>query len=209
MFNYFYKITNKVNGNFYFGVHRTKILEDGYMGSGKRLRYAIEKYGIENFTKEIIEFFDTSDEALDFESEIVTEKLVLDKNCYNLIKGGMGGWDYVNKNRKNSEFYKSGRMKEHLSNIGKWQDKEKRLKILNSIPIEKRRIIGKKMGLEFGGQNKLNIKEIEKRLNLIKDVDLTKWGWVSIVSKKLNLSHTQTKRFIDEYYKGKIYRRKL
>jgi len=92
MYNYFYKITNKVNNKYYFGVHKTKDLNDGYMGSGKRLNYAIEKYGIKNFDKEILDFFDTYEEALDFEAEIVTEKLVLDENCYNLRKGGSGGF---------------------------------------------------------------------------------------------------------------------
>ena len=91
--NYFYKITNIINGHYYFGVHKTNNLEDGYMGSGKRLKYAIKKYGIENFEREILEFFDTYEEALDFENEIVSEDLVLDKNCYNLKRGGRGGFE--------------------------------------------------------------------------------------------------------------------
>ena len=98
--NYFYKITNKINGHYYFGVHKTDNLEDGYMGSGKRLRYDIKKYGRENFEKEILEFFDTYKEALDFENEIVTEDLVLDENCYNLKKGGTGGFVSIIFSRK-------------------------------------------------------------------------------------------------------------
>lgn len=42
-YHYFYKITNKVNGHFYYGIHSTNDLNDGYMGSGTRLHYAYKK----------------------------------------------------------------------------------------------------------------------------------------------------------------------
>lgn len=86
-FNYFYKITNNINNHFYYGVHCTNDLNDGYMGSGKRLLYAYKKYGIENFSKEILKFFDTPKEAFEYEAEIVTESLCQDPNCYNIQQG--------------------------------------------------------------------------------------------------------------------------
>ena len=49
-----YKITNQINGKFYIGVHATSDVNDGYMGSGKYLKRAQNKHGIENFTKEIL-----------------------------------------------------------------------------------------------------------------------------------------------------------
>lgn len=87
-YHYFYKITNNINNHFYYGVHNTNNLDDGYMGSGKRLHYAYEKYGIENFTKEILKFFDSSEEAFMYEAEVVNEQLVKDDNCYNIQQGG-------------------------------------------------------------------------------------------------------------------------
>lgn len=91
-YHYFYKITNLINNHFYYGVHNTNNLNDGYMGSGTRLQYAYNKYGIENFKKEIIKFFDTKEEAFEYEAEIVNENLVNNNDCYNLSIGGKGGF---------------------------------------------------------------------------------------------------------------------
>lgn len=87
-YNYFYKITNTINGHFYYGVHSTDDLNDGYMGSGTRLKKAIEKYGIDNFKKEIIRYCSNREEAYELEEETVTESLIKDNNCYNIILGG-------------------------------------------------------------------------------------------------------------------------
>lgn len=100
---YLYKITNLINNKFYIGVHKTKNINDGYMGSGKVLRQAIEKYGIENFEKEILEFFDNYHSMMKREKEIVTEEFLCRKDVYNLRKGGDGGFDYVNKNKLNNK----------------------------------------------------------------------------------------------------------
>ena len=93
-----YKVTNKMNGKFYIGTHKTKNLDDDYYGSGKRLRYAINKYGLENFEKQILFIFDNPDEMFAKEAEIVNEDFLAEENTYNLKVGGFGGWDYINEN---------------------------------------------------------------------------------------------------------------
>ena len=61
------------------------------MGSGKALRNAYEKYGIEHFKKEILEFFENKEEMYNREKEIVTNELIENPNCYNMVPGGSGG----------------------------------------------------------------------------------------------------------------------
>lgn len=89
MKHYFtYKTTNIQNGKFYIGVHATNNLNDGYLGSGKYLNDAIQHYGRDSFVREIINFHQSYNEALQEEAKLVTEKLVEDPNCYNLTIGG-------------------------------------------------------------------------------------------------------------------------
>lgn len=98
MFYTIYKITNVINDKFYIGMHKTNNLDDGYMGSGKRIRYAINKYGIENFTKDILHIFDNEEDMRNKEKELV----VLNEMSYNLCEGGHGGWGYINRNGINN-----------------------------------------------------------------------------------------------------------
>jgi group I intron endonuclease len=96
MHYYLYEVKNRVNGKIYVGVHKTDNLEDGYMGSGKIILKAIEKHGLENFEKIILEFFDDADSMFRRESEVVDDVFLTRDDVYNLRRGGMGGFDWIN-----------------------------------------------------------------------------------------------------------------
>jgi GIY-YIG catalytic domain/NUMOD3 motif len=91
-YHYIYKTTNLINGKYYIGMHSTDNLEDGYIGSGKRLWYSIKKYGKENFKCDVIEMLPNRSSLKEKEKELVNEDLLKDSNCLNLMCGGEGGF---------------------------------------------------------------------------------------------------------------------
>ena len=117
MIYYLYKIINLINNKFYIGVHSTYNINDGYMGSGKLLKKAIKAYGIQNFKKEILEYFNSPEEMYSREYEIVNDELINDNMCYNLTYGGKGN----SKNMCWVEDYNLNRIKVHKNDkrIGK------------------------------------------------------------------------------------------
>jgi hypothetical protein len=108
MHYYLYQITNNANGKIYVGVHKTTDINDGYMGSGKVIRYAIAKHGIENFTKDILEFFENAELMYAREKEVVTDEFLLREDTYNLRRGGTGGFDYIRKSPQYKEWVSRG-----------------------------------------------------------------------------------------------------
>jgi hypothetical protein len=99
MFYYLYEVKNNLNGKIYVGVHKTKSMDDGYMGSGKIICSAITKHGIVNFSKVILETFEDSESMYAREKEVVTDEFLLREDVYNLRRGGTGGFDYINRSR--------------------------------------------------------------------------------------------------------------
>lgn len=100
-----YRITNLVNGKTYIGQHKYKTLDDNYMGSGKLLWRAYNKYGIENFKKEIIcknvQYKETINDMEKF--YIRKEREQNPFGCYNIAEGGQGGYTYFRSEEQNKK----------------------------------------------------------------------------------------------------------
>ena len=88
-YNYIYLIKNNINQKIYVGKHSTNNLDDGYMGSGKLIKKAIQKYGIENFSKEYLAFCDSED-TLNYLEKFYIKKYKAKDVGYNLTDGGEG-----------------------------------------------------------------------------------------------------------------------
>lgn len=100
MIHYIYKITNTLNGHYYYGrrsYEGTDLDQDPYFGSGKRLKLAIKKYGKDNFKKIIISLHNSEEELILAEQKIVNLSTVNDSECYNLALGGHGGYTYYSE----------------------------------------------------------------------------------------------------------------
>lgn len=86
-----YRWTNNISGKMYIG-KRQGTFDDGYVGSGKYFKAAVAKYGIENFSREIIQTCDTFDDLNEAEIFWISYyHAVDDERYYNLSPGGGGG----------------------------------------------------------------------------------------------------------------------
>ena len=83
-----YKTTNLVNGRFYVGKDARN--RRNYLGSGKVLRRAIDKYGKASFKKEILEYCKDL-KQLDEREKYWIKELDAVELGYNLTEGGTGG----------------------------------------------------------------------------------------------------------------------
>ena len=99
-FHVVYKTTVIETGKFYIGKHSTRVLEDGYFGSGRLIGKFINKHGISGLKREILAYCDSVKEAFQKEKELIGDLYQLDENCMNLQPGGGGGFKDDDHQRK-------------------------------------------------------------------------------------------------------------
>ena len=104
MYGYIYKTTNLINNKIYIGQKKSQIfLDNKYLGSGKYLKRALEKYGKENFKVELLEIANSRDKLSKLEIYYIQIYNSTDKNIgYNIAKGGIGGGEvYIHNQFQN------------------------------------------------------------------------------------------------------------
>lgn len=87
---YIYCTTNKINNKTYIGQRKTNKnnFNDGYFGSGKILKQSLEKYGKNNFKKDILAITEISKIADILEIYFIKCYRELGKAEYNICNGG-------------------------------------------------------------------------------------------------------------------------
>ena len=192
-----YKTTNKVNNKFYVGQHQTENINDSYIGSGLLLGYAIKKYGIENFEREILET--CSDKyAMNEREKFWIEKLDARnrKVGYNIA---FGGFNF------SSEFWSSLSIDEKLTHCEKMK-KPKVIKDRDKWASD--RIIGTLLAWEDGRFDVRDFRgELNPRYNDISadDINTIKLEYESMVLtkgeifKKYNIGKTVFRRISKDF----------
>ncbi|MFW6377072.1 MAG: hypothetical protein ACOCZ5_00355 [bacterium] len=131
-YHFIYKTTNILTGRYYYGMHSTDNLDDGYLGSGRRLKYSINKYGRDAHQREIVEFCPDRCSLKKRENELVSINEIAKKDCLNLKVGGEGGFSHehqvINSKRGNEKFIEL--MKDEI-----WRENQR---IKQSIGLKRR-----------------------------------------------------------------------
>ena len=204
-----YKTTNLINNKFYIGQDFND--NPKYYGSGKLIKFAIKKYGKENFKKEILEYC-TDEKHMD-EREIFWIKELNATNkkiAYNICEGGK---THRTMKGENNPFFGKHHTEETIAKI-----KEKR-KLQKMSNFEKERLRELWKTDANPGKNKSN-ETIKKIKNASKELDRyeetspmygkthseeTKKHWSEIrKGKNSGSSNSSSIRYIIETPDGKI-----
>jgi group I intron endonuclease len=104
---YVYITTNLINGKQYVGDHKINPKHSKYyIGSGHVLLKAFEKYGKDNFFKEILEWFDSREDSFKAQKKYIEYFNTLQPNGYNISPtggAGISGWCAESTRKKLSD----------------------------------------------------------------------------------------------------------
>ena len=220
---YVYMIINLQNNKIYVGCHRTDDLNDGYMGSGRRLWNSIRKYLNESafnklsdkYKKIILHEADNLKDMMDIEAAIVDKDFVLREDTYNMSLGGSGGnchaqttWKEPKKGWTRSEASKlrnkiasTGRKHPHCEEAKRKISENNAKNMLGKNHSEevKKKISEKNKGRKLTDEQKKKISENSK-------IMWDRLGRKPIPIPKIKVAHRHTeeaKRKISEAHKGK------
>jgi hypothetical protein len=133
-----YKTVCLETGRYYIGMHSTDTLNDGYLGSGVRLRRSIQKYGKDRHTRQILAVFATREQAAQNEVVLLSEEVRKDPLCMNCGPGGLGATDRTQDTEATKEKRREASLQIHANRT---DDERRRIAIAisraNKIALNK------------------------------------------------------------------------
>lgn len=180
-----YKITNLINGKIYIG--KDTISDKNYYGSGLLIKRSINKHGIENFKKEILEECNNNDELC------IREKYWIEKYNstnsqigYNISKGGDGG-DTISNNPNKEAI----RLK--ISNVRKGKKYEDLFPVERVIQYKERlsnksrgRLKGKTYEELYGVEKARELKEKLSKIRIELNSKIPKKTKIKLTDEEIN-----------------------
>lgn len=195
MYGYIYLTTNKLNNKIYVGQKKSDVfLAENYLGSGKYLKRAVNKYGKENFEVILLDTADYRKDLSDLEIYYIEKYNSTDKHIgYNIAKGGIGGGEvYVHNDIKN-EFIPKDSLEIYLNNG--WQ--------LGMLPGRKEINHSATRGINISNAMKGKHKSPEHIKNHSESLKKAHRHWYTngIIGQDLCLKESDT--VPDGYYRGR------
>lgn len=175
-----YRITNLINGKTYIGQHKYKETPyDEYMGSGVALHKAYKKYGINNFTKDIIVANIKDKETINkLEIKYIEfERASNGNEVYNIAGGGEG---------RTGPFSEEVRRKLSEAHKGKCHSDEHKKKISESMK-GKRLSDECKRKISEAEKGKVQSEETKRKISESKKGKPRNWGkhWKLVDGKRV------------------------
>lgn len=131
-FGYIYRTTNLVNGKMYIG-KRHGYFNPKYLGSGKLIKQAVDKYGPENFKVEQLCLAYSREELLKLEEKYIEDfDAVNDCQYYNIESGGYGtglGFKGKHHTEEAKEKLRQANLGSNNAFYGKHHSEESKIKI--------------------------------------------------------------------------------
>ena len=189
-----YKTINLLNNKFYIGKDEKN--NPKYLGSGKILKLAISKYGIENFKKEILEVCSTK-QQLEEQEKFWINHLSATTLGYNITEGGTGG---QTKFKTVYQFNKDG------SFIKEWISASEVKRTLNFddssiLKVCKRQLLSFK-GFIWSYEKNVKPYEDPRQVKTLqydkKGYFIKEWGSVVEVQKYFGISDRQIQQTLDK-----------